>query len=127
MRFDSVPRLASLAVLIAVLAGCAAQPPLPGALADAATTQDLHALRHQLMDAIEHGDRAALERILAPGFLFIHSTGVQESRQEFIERVVAAAAAAKGPAPELSFSDEQIRLYGATAIWTTRSTRSSTG
>lgn len=108
-----------LAILASMLAGCAAQPQN--------ATQDLHALRQQLLDAIDRGDRPVLERLLAADFVFIHSTGVQESRQQFIDRSVAAAATARSPPPALVFSDEQIRFYGSTAIWTTRSTRPLSG
>lgn len=116
-----------LAILAAVCTGCAGHAPQAGIAADTRTTQDLRELRRQLLDAIDHGDRSALERILAPQFVFIHSTGVQESRQQFIDRTVASGSAAKSSPPPLVFSDEQIRIYGSTAIWTTRSTRPANG
>ena len=83
---------------------------------DLKTEQELRGLRTELLHAVEHGDRVALERILAPGFMFIHSTGVLESRQQFIEN-----AAGSRRSREFDYSDETIRIYGGqTAIWTRR-------
>jgi hypothetical protein len=72
---------------------------------------------------MQQGDRNALERILAPAFVFIHSTGVLDSRQEFIDKTVRA------PAPrDFEYSEEIIRIYGGhTAVWTTRSVRQGQG
>lgn len=119
-----------IALTLATLSflSCASPSGTPqlGTLVDPTTESELRALRDRLMSALERGDRTALEEILAPGFLFIHSTGVLETRQQFIERAVDSSANASGPRPKLQYSDEQIRLYGTTAIWTTRSSRPGT-
>lgn len=128
MEVMKICRGLTVAILVASLSACATRPPAAGIPADDSTTAQLRSLRGDLFKAIDQGDRPALERLLAPGFMFIHSTGVLETRQQFIDRSVAAAATSKGPPPpELVFADEQIRMYGSTAIWTTRSTRPSTG
>ncbi|HJX28735.1 MAG TPA: nuclear transport factor 2 family protein [Thermoanaerobaculia bacterium] len=93
---------------------------------DAKTEQELRTLRRELMDSLKRGDRAVLERILADGFMFIHSTGKVETRDEYIDRAVANAKRAEGR--DFEFSEEQIRVYEErTAVWTTRSTRRTRG
>lgn len=87
---------------------------------DAYTERELRALRRDLMEALRLGDRAVLERILADGFTFVHSTGALEARKEFINRAVANARTS--PAPEGEFTDERVSVYeGRTVIWATRS------
>jgi len=87
---------------------------------DAKTERELRALRHDFMEALRLRDRAALERILADGFTFVHSTGGMETRKEYIDRAVASAASSQGA--EIEFLDEQIRVYeGRTAVCITRS------
>ncbi|MDB5068986.1 MAG: hypothetical protein JWM87_97 [Candidatus Eremiobacteraeota bacterium] len=89
---------------------------------DAQTVQELHALRGDLMEALRTGDRSALERILADGFVFVHSTGTMETRKQYIDRVVASVATAGRM--NLEFIDEDIRVYdGRTVVWITRSVR----
>ena len=57
-----------------------------------------------------------------PGFVFTHSTGRVEEREQYIERMTVAARAAA--TPELEFLEDRIRVYGGhTAVWTTRSVR----
>jgi hypothetical protein len=51
---------------------------------DAATENELRALRQRLFDGLKRGDKARLEELLAEGFVFIHSTGVLERRADFI-------------------------------------------
>jgi hypothetical protein len=86
---------------------------------DANTERELRALRHDFMEALKLGDRAALERILADGFTFVHSTGGMETRKEYIDRAVANARAPR--APDIEFTDERMSIYeGRTVIWVTR-------
>jgi hypothetical protein len=91
---------------------------------DAATDTALKGLRQDLQSALAHGDRAALEHLLDPSFVFVHSTGKLEPRAAFIERM--AAAGALHAAPEIDFVDDDIRLYGNTAVWITHSVRHGT-
>jgi hypothetical protein len=98
----------------------------PSLKPDARTEQELRALRRELMDALKRGDRAILERVLADGFTFIHSTGVLETRQEYIDRAVASAKAS--PQPDVEFLDDQISVYDKRmAVWITRSFRRAQG
>jgi Domain of unknown function (DUF4440) len=89
---------------------------------DAATENELRALRQKLFDGLTRGDKAQLEELLADGFVFIHSTGVMERRADFITRSVAAAQA---NAPnDVEFLEDDIRVYnGNTVVWVTRSRR----
>ncbi len=81
---------------------------------------ELRTLRREFFDAQRRGNRAALERLIADGFTFVHSTGVVEARQEYIDRTAAVANASRQA--EIEFLDERVRVYeGRTAVWTTRS------
>ena len=87
---------------------------------DANTERELRALRHDFMEALRMGDRTALERILADGFTFVHSTGGMETRKEYMDRAVANARTSQPS--ELEFTDERMSIYeGRTVIWVTRS------
>jgi hypothetical protein len=95
--------------------------PNPAVKPDAATESELRALRQRLFDGLKRGDKALLEEVLADGFVFIHSTGVQERRDEFIARAAAGAQASAG---EVEFLEDDIRVYnGNTVVWVTRSRR----
>ena len=102
---------------------------LPGAQSlrpDAATERELRALRDQLLDAVGRGDKLTLEKLLADGFVFVHSTGVLEHRSEYIERVAAGAQAGKQGSNE--FLADDLRIYGGdTVVWVTRSRRRAAG
>lgn len=116
------------AVLLTILASVPvhAQPGGQTLKPDAKTEQELRTLRNELMDSLKRGDRAVLERILAEGFLFIHSTGKVETRDEYIDRAVTNAKRAEGM--DLEFLEDQIRVYEErTVVWTTRSTRRAKG
>jgi hypothetical protein len=114
-----------LAALLAAPAPSGAQGPDRALDPDPRTEQELRALRRELSESLARGDRAALERILADGFMFVHSTGVVETREEYIGR--AAAAGGTAPRPQFEFGEERIRVYaGTTAVWTARSVRRAT-
>jgi 2-iminobutanoate/2-iminopropanoate deaminase len=70
---------------------------------------ELQSLREQLMSATRNGDRAVLNRLLADDFLFVHSTGVVETKAQYIER--AAANARSDLHLELRFLEEKVRVY----------------
>jgi hypothetical protein len=118
-----------LACLVAVSMPCRAQQPESSLTPDAGTEADLRAARRAFDEALARGDRGALEEILADGFMFVHSTGVVETRDEYINRAVAGArAGAAAPRPQFTFDEERIRVYGgATAVWTARSVRQVAG
>jgi ketosteroid isomerase-like protein len=78
------------------------------------------AVRREFFVAVAKGDRGALDRLLAPDFTFVHSTGVLEGRDSYIERAVAAAQPARPN--ELEFLGEDLRVYGGTtAVCVSRS------
>lgn len=82
------------------------------------TEQELKALRREFFQAQQRGDRPALERLIADGFTFVHSTGVVENRKQYIDRTVAQAARS----PEIEFLEEQLRVYeNGVAVWIARS------
>jgi hypothetical protein len=81
------------------------------------TEQELKALRREFFEAQKRGDRSALERLIADGFTFVHSTGVIENRKAYIDRTVAQASRS----PEIEFLDEQLRVYeNGVAVWVSR-------
>ncbi|MBU3077720.1 nuclear transport factor 2 family protein [Sphingomonas quercus] len=53
--------------------------------APAATEAAIRAASREFDDAQLHGDRAVLERYLAPDFLFVRGSGKVTGRQEFID------------------------------------------
>jgi hypothetical protein len=112
-----------------LVTACATSPtPMRGTplALDTDTGHTLVHAREELQSALASGDRAALERLLDEGFVFVHSTGRLEQRPDFIDRVVAAAGS--GRAPEIEFIDNDIRLYGdGTAVWITHSRRKGGG
>ena len=81
------------------------------------TEQELKALRREFFEAQKQGNSAALERLIAVGFTFVHSTGVIENRKQYIDRTVAQASRS----PEIEFLDEQLRVYeNGVAVWVSR-------
>lgn len=117
-----------LACLVALSTPCVAQQPESALSPDAMTEADLRATRAALEGALARGDRGALEEILAAGFMFVHTTGVVETRDEYINRAVAGAGAGAAPRPHFAFDDERIRVYGGTTVvWTARAVRQISG
>ena len=57
-------------------------------------------------------DRAALEALYAPGLLYVHSSGKQESKAEAIE----AAVAGKDRYEAIDLEDISVSVYGNTAL-----------
>lgn len=114
-----------LACLVALSTPCRAQQPESSLSPDAVTEAELRAVRRVFDEALARGDRGSLEEILADGFMFVHSTGVVETRDEYINRAVAGAGAgAATPRPHFTFDEERIRVYGGAAVvWTARSVR----
>ena len=56
---------------------------------DGKTEQEIRTFHRELIEAHKRRDRAALERMITDGFIFIHSTGNWETRQEYIENAAA--------------------------------------
>jgi ketosteroid isomerase-like protein len=57
-------------------------------------------------------DRAALEALYAPGLLYVHSSGKQESKAEAIEATVAG----KDRYEAIDLEDISVSVYGNTAL-----------
>jgi len=83
--------------------------------------QQVRALREELSGALRRRDRAALERLIAVGFTFIHANGVIENRNQYIDAGAAGTQTGQRAGSE-SFWDDQLRIYEEhTAVWTRRS------
>ena len=81
--------------------------------------QEIEAFQQQLVTALKQGDRPALERMIADGFTFVHSTGGMDTKKEYIDNVVAGAQA--GRAPDIERLDNRIEVHdGHTALAVTR-------
>jgi hypothetical protein len=74
-------------------------------------------LRHDFFEAQKRGDRVVLEQLISDSFYFVHSTGVVTRKKDFIDRTVAQA----GKQPDIIFLDDELHIYGNTAVWLTRS------
>lgn len=84
----------------------AAEPPQPADQAE----REVRALEAARKDAIQAGDRAALERLYASDFRGVTSGGAQVGREE----VIAALLRAKGKAAEPE--DLLVRVFGDVAL-----------
>lgn len=73
--------------------------------------QEIRSFQRELFAANKRRDRAELERMIAEGFIFIHSTGNWESRQEYIENATAGALKAQSEGMEFERLDEDLRVY----------------
>ena len=87
---------------------------------DGKTEQEIRTFHRELIEAHKRRDRAALERMITDGFIFIHSTGNWETRQEYIEN--AAAGTLMSQSAEFEGLDHELRVYeGHTAMVSGRS------
>ena len=75
------------------------------------TEQELRAFQRELIDAHKTRDREALERMIGAGFIFIHTTGNWETRQEYIENAAAGALRSQSPDMQFNRRDEELRVY----------------
>lgn len=82
---------------------------------DTKIEREILAFEQELLEAMNRKDRATLERIIANGFTFIHSTGAMETRKEYIDNATAGNLARQNLNVERF--DEELRIYGGnTAI-----------
>jgi len=72
------------------------------------------AAEQKWVDAVIHGDGAALEKLMAPDILYTHSSAMSQTRAEFIK----AATSGSTKYTAIDFSDVVVRQYGRTAIIT---------
>ncbi len=104
---------------VLVLATLLVTPPPSGPGATADLRQQVEACEQQLMAAVRQGDRPALERMVADGFVFVHATGALDTRRQYIDAVVSAAE--RHAAPDIERLDWQVEIYdGHTAVATSR-------
>jgi len=101
--------------LVSALAiGVLAAAPGRAQVAPEAVRTELLALEARWDSAVVRKDIAALERILAPSFVFIGADGSVSSRSEML----AALQAPDLVIDPFETRDVQVRLYGGTAILT---------
>lgn len=106
-----VMRVAVLAILLAAAAPAAAQPDVPDAATVARIQAELQALNQELSRAAQARDRAALERIFAPEFVWVHGFGYVDDRGEHIAGVLSVDE--PRPLPPYVFSaPNQLLIYG---------------
>ncbi len=81
-------------------------------MADDATVQQVLQSERELYRAMIAKDYAALERVLSPDLVYVHSTAVAESREEYL------AGVAKGlyEYESISTRDAQVRVHGTVAL-----------
>jgi hypothetical protein len=72
------------------------------------------AAEQKWVDAVIHGDGAALEKLMASDILYTHSSAMTQSRAEFIK----AATSGSTKYTAIDFSDVVVRQYGKTAVIT---------
>ena len=103
----------SIVALSAILAG-GETPAAPGS-----PEQEVAAFQRELVTALKQGDRPALERLIADGFTFVHSTGGLDARAQYIDNIVSAAQA--GRAADIERLEDHVQVYdGHTAVVTSR-------
>jgi ketosteroid isomerase-like protein len=102
--------LLALLSLVMPIRGRADETPVTPAKAEA----EIRALEEARRDAIQAGDRAALERIYAPDFRGVTSGGLQVDQQQAVGGLLRA----KGKAAAMD--DVQVRVFGNAATATGR-------
>lgn len=108
-----------LALTLALLSPALVADDEPVRAPDAEVAQEVEAFERELSVALDGRDRAALERLLAEGFTFIHASGAQDTREEYIDR--AAAGKLVRQRGETDRTLEPLRVYGGhTAIRVSR-------
>jgi hypothetical protein len=90
---------------------------LPASPAPGTPEAQVAAFQRELVIARRQGDRADLERLIADGFTFVHSTGGLDSKKEYVDNVVSAVQAGRGP--DIERLEEHVQIYdGRTAVFT---------
>lgn len=97
----------------------AAQSPSAG---DERVKEDIRTLFRELNAAAQRKDRAALERLHAPEFLFIHGLGYIDTLQTRLDGIVGADTLRELDAPDFDPPNE-FHVYGDVAILRSRNSR----
>ena len=72
------------------------------------------AAEQKWVDAVIHGDAAALEKLMSSDILYTHSSAMTQTRGEFIK----AATSGSTKYTAIDFSDVVVRQFGKTAVIT---------
>ncbi|HEX2091485.1 MAG TPA: nuclear transport factor 2 family protein [Longimicrobiaceae bacterium] len=83
---------------------------------DQETEQEVRSLEEQRFAAMVRGDTAGVGRILADDLTYTHSTGVVESRDQFLAGIAAGMFRYEAIEPE----EVRVRAYGTAAVVTGR-------
>jgi hypothetical protein len=102
--------LAVLGVLLATPAASAQAGAGQGK--DAMVREELRKLHSDYQEAGSKRDRAALERIFADGYVWVHGNGRVTGRAQHIDNILGNTSQFSAPAP----SFDQLTVYGDTAI-----------
>jgi uncharacterized protein DUF4440/uncharacterized protein DUF3471 len=96
-----------LIATIAILTIFAAPPQLE---------KEIEGFHRELVTALRQGDRAALERMIADGFTFVHATGGLDTKQQYIDNTVSAAKANR--VPNIERLDNQVQSFDGGVVVT---------
>ncbi len=79
----------------------------------------LKILERELSDALNKGDAATVDRILADDYVEVTAQGLLQNKTDIMALVRARAAAPKAISvgPEISVHDTKINIYGDAAVW----------
>ena len=81
---------------------------------DAKIIAEAQAFEKELITVIRKGDRERLEQMIGDGFVFIHSTGPLENRDEYIKKSTGGNLTVQRT--ELENLDETWRVYGGNTV-----------
>src|SRR5688500_8306402 len=76
---------------------------------DSSIEAELQSLHRGIRDAVVRRDRAALENIYADEFLFIHSTGSLDTKNEYITKSLTTDVSSAQQAPDIEY--QQLDTY----------------
>lgn len=79
---------------------------------------ELRRLHQKIREAVARDDKAALEAIYADEFLFIHTTGSLDTKDEYIAKSLTTDVSAPLTAPDTEY--QRMDVYGNVAVTTAR-------
>jgi hypothetical protein len=90
--------------------------------------EDVRDLHRQLNEAVLKRDRAALERMYAPSFLFVHAYHYVDTRDEHFDLLLNRSTAAPFPLPLPTFdAPNEILAFGDVVVWRNPKARTGSG
>jgi ketosteroid isomerase-like protein len=115
-------RFAGWFAVVVILAAVSPMPAMPRA--------ERHEIRHQIeqleetwRNAVLHGNTTAMDALLADDYMAITPTGILQSKEQSLANLRAGTVHFKS----IDLSDRKIRLYGSTALVTSRAEVSGSG